>query len=427
MASGRSSTASKRLRPRKRWRTSTMAQMTPKTVLHETAMVATRMVSHRACRASGVVTACQAAPTPSWKARAKTMATGKTSKSARYPRAANRRPSLAVMPPPPPVERVQRDQDEQRERQQQHRDRRRPWHVVDLDLVVDKDRGDLGLVRQVPGDEHDRAELSHGAGEAQGGTREYGWQQVGEDDPPEGRERARPERVRRLFHLAVQLRQNRLYGTNDERKRDEKERHHYRRSGVGDVEAKGALGSVERQQRQAGDDRGQGERKVDQGVDQPFTPESIPYQHPGDKRPRHDVDGHDDQRGPERQFQRRDRLRVGDGEHEAPEAVAEGTPHHRRQRYEHDEAQVDDHGPTGEGLVRPGGAGPRGRRHPGVAGCAHSVGCPSSRLILAMTLVLGSSKNSASTFSHPPRLLMVNRSGGWGKSNSASTFSSTGR
>src|SRR5215212_7389639 len=44
MASGRSSTASSKLRPRKRWRTRTMAQTMPNTVLAVTAIVATRIV-----------------------------------------------------------------------------------------------------------------------------------------------------------------------------------------------------------------------------------------------------------------------------------------------------------------------------------------------------------------------------------------------
>src|SRR5215212_2989767 len=216
MASGRSSTASSKLRPRKRWRTRTMAQTMPNTVLAVTAIVATRIVSHRACRASGLVTACQAATTPSWKARAKTIATGKTSKSARYPSATNRRPSLLIMPPPPPVERVQPDQDQQRERQEQHGDRRCAGYVVDLDLVEDVHRSDLGLVRQVPADEHNRAELSDGAGEAEGRVRENRGKQIGKDDPQEGRGKTRPERVRRLFHLAVHLGQHGLYGPHDE-------------------------------------------------------------------------------------------------------------------------------------------------------------------------------------------------------------------
>src|SRR5215210_2728337 len=285
MASGKSSTASRRLRPRKRWRTKTMAQTMPNTVLAVTAMTATRMVSHRACRASGAVTACHAAPTPSSKARAKTIATGKTSKSARYPKATNLRPSLLIMAPPPPVERVQADEDQEREGQKQHGDRRGAGHVVYLDLVEDVNGGDLGLVRQVAADEHDGAELANGAGEAEGCARENRWQQVGKDDPHEGHGRAGPERVRRLFHLEVHLGQHGLNGPHDEGKGDEKERHRDRRLGVGDVEPQGTLGPVERQQRQAGNDRGQGERQVDQGVDQPFTPEGIPYQHPGDERP----------------------------------------------------------------------------------------------------------------------------------------------
>ena len=55
----------------------------PKIVLSGTATITITNVSQKACWASGVVTASQAAPMPSWKALKNTSATGIPSSSAR--------------------------------------------------------------------------------------------------------------------------------------------------------------------------------------------------------------------------------------------------------------------------------------------------------------------------------------------------------
>ena len=64
MASGMSTSASSSQAPGKRWRARMSETPTPKTVLSGTAMAATSSVSTSACRASGVVMASHAAPSP---------------------------------------------------------------------------------------------------------------------------------------------------------------------------------------------------------------------------------------------------------------------------------------------------------------------------------------------------------------------------
>ena len=83
IANGRSMTASSSRRPRKRWRTSTTAQMIPKTVLRGTAMPAISSDSQKAWSASGVVIACHTGTIPSPKARQTTAPTGTSRIAAR--------------------------------------------------------------------------------------------------------------------------------------------------------------------------------------------------------------------------------------------------------------------------------------------------------------------------------------------------------
>ena len=61
-------------------------------------------------------------------------------------------------------------------------------------------------------------------------------------------------------------------------------RQEHRASGVGDVDADGALRPVQRQQHEAGHDRGQGEGDVDDHLEHPLAEELVTHQHPGDQR-----------------------------------------------------------------------------------------------------------------------------------------------
>ena len=65
---------------------------------------------------------------------------------------------------------------------------------------------DLGLEREVAGDQHDRAELARARGRsARPAPASDRRAQVGQDDPAEDRARARAERRGGLLHLAVEL------------------------------------------------------------------------------------------------------------------------------------------------------------------------------------------------------------------------------
>ena len=78
-ANGRSIAAFISALPGNRWRTSTIAVITPKTVLIGTATPTITMVSQKACCASGVVTASHAGPKPCSNVRKKTRPTGAAS------------------------------------------------------------------------------------------------------------------------------------------------------------------------------------------------------------------------------------------------------------------------------------------------------------------------------------------------------------
>jgi hypothetical protein len=69
--------------PGKGCRTIAIAHAMPKMVFAGTTIAVIRIVIRNACFASGVVTDSQADPTPSSNARPKTIATGRTSSSAR--------------------------------------------------------------------------------------------------------------------------------------------------------------------------------------------------------------------------------------------------------------------------------------------------------------------------------------------------------
>ena len=75
-----------------------------------------------------------------------------------------------------------------------------------------------------------RADLADRPRERERDPGEDPGQDVRQDDPPEDGELRGAERARRLLHLAVELEQHRLHGPDDERQRDEQQRHEDRRS-----------------------------------------------------------------------------------------------------------------------------------------------------------------------------------------------------
>ena len=135
--------------------------------------------------------------------------------------------------------------------------------------------------------------------------------EVGEDDPAEGRERARPQGRGGLLHLAVELEEDGLDRPHDERERHEEQRQRDRGPRVGDVHADRALRPVDGEQRQPGDDRRQRERQVDDRVDGALAPEVVPDEHPRDECAGDRVDQDDEERDGERQLQGSHRRRRG--------------------------------------------------------------------------------------------------------------------
>ena len=75
--------------------------------------------------------------------------------------------------------------------------------------------------------------------------------------------RRRPSERGRLLHLGVELEQHRLHGAHDERQRHEQQRQHDAGAACRRGRAERAVRPVQREQRQAGDDRRQRERQVD--------------------------------------------------------------------------------------------------------------------------------------------------------------------
>ena len=75
------------------------------------------------------------------------------------------------------------------------------------------------------------------------------------------------ERRGGLLHLHVELDQHRLHRSHDERQRHEQQGDDDTGACVGQLESDRALGAVESQQHESGDDRRQGERQVDERVD----------------------------------------------------------------------------------------------------------------------------------------------------------------
>ena len=104
---------------------------------------------------------------------------------------------------------------------------------------------------------------------------------------------ARAERRGSFLHLAVELDQHRLHGADDERQRHEEERHQHAPARVCRIHVHGAARSVQREQRQTGNDRRQGKRQVDQRVHEPLARKVVADERPRERRARHRVDRDD--------------------------------------------------------------------------------------------------------------------------------------
>ena len=278
-----------------------------------------------------------------------------------------------------PPARHERDDQQHQERddQQQHRHRGGAVRVAALDLAVDQDRGDLGLVRQVAADQHDRAELADRAPEGEPDAGQHRRPQGRQDDAAEDRPRLGAERLGGLLGLALEAHQHGLDRAHHERQRHEQQREHDRDPRVGDVDADRPARPVEREQDEAGHDRRQRERQVDQPVDDPLAGELVADEHPGDHRPDDGVDGRHDQRDDQRQPDGGLRLRARDGVPERRHAAVERLHDDGGERDQDDQRQPGD-GVGAREQRRSVDPGPAAREPPG-GGCASRQWRPPDR------------------------------------------------
>jgi len=107
-----------------------------------------------------------------------------------------------------------------------------------------------------------------------------------------------------ILHLAIELEQDRLHRAHHERQRHEQESDQDSPALETHVHTDRRLRPVEGKQRQARNDRREGERELDERVDDALTREAVADEGPRDRRPGNGVHERDDERDPERQLQR---------------------------------------------------------------------------------------------------------------------------
>ncbi|MCY1546399.1 hypothetical protein D9M68_823950 [compost metagenome] len=101
-----------------------------------------------------------------------------------------------------------------------------------------------------------------------------------------------------------------------------------------------AVAGQQRGERNAGHGGGQRERQVHQRVHDLLAREGVTHQHPGHQQAEHHVHTGRDERGAEGQAVGRQHARRGDGLPELRPGQREGLEHQRRERDQHDQAQV---------------------------------------------------------------------------------------
>src|SRR5207342_2673633 len=206
-ANGRSINASSTRLPRNSKRVTAHAVSTPKNALSGITIAAVSRVSLSAARASGSINAANQTSRPFSNAAPSTIASGSTTSSAISTTAiaisvqrshagdcsGSRLRILASMREQR-RDRVDREQAHERRRQQQRGDRNGAVVVVFLQPDRDQQRRDLGLERQVAGDEDHRAVFAQAAREREREPGEQRRQQFRQDHPAQRGEAAGAER-----------------------------------------------------------------------------------------------------------------------------------------------------------------------------------------------------------------------------------------
>src|SRR4249919_1859594 len=292
-ANGRSISASSTRLPRNSKRVTAHAVSTPKNALSGMTIAAVSRVSLSAARASGSTSAANQTPRPFSNAAPSTIASGSTTSSAISTTAiaisvqrthagdcsgsscAGRggdasRLLIFVAMREQRGNRIDRQQADERRRQQQGRDRDRAVVVVFLQADGDQQRRDLGLERQVAGDEDHRTVFAQATREREREPGQQRRQQFRQDHPAQRGEAAGAERGGGFLLFAAQGFEHRLQRAHRERQADENQRYDDPGRRVGDLEAEWfqpapdpAVLRIDRGQRDPGDRGRQRERQVD--------------------------------------------------------------------------------------------------------------------------------------------------------------------
>ena len=115
---------------------------------------------------------------------------------------------------------------------------------------------------------------------------------------------------------------------------------------------------VDEDQGQADDDGGEGERDVDQRVEQPGAREAVAGQDDGDAHAEDGVERHGDERDEQREPQRVQGVRRRDGIPRRAESVLKGSVKHGAHGQQDEQGQVGEHGEA-QGQAPAAGSGRR--------------------------------------------------------------------
>ena len=184
----------------------------------------------------------------------------------------------------------------------------------------------------------------------------------GQDDPAKCRPAPGPERLRRLFFLAVELGQDRLHAPNDERKRHEKESQENAGGGEDDLHAvilepaaHHRARAVQGDEHDPGHECGNRERQVDDGRDDLTAGEADAHEDVREQRPEHTVDDRREERHYDGQLDRVPGAEVVQRVLEVGQPIAVAALQDDHDRQEHEQAQVEE----GRAAKGPAGGGAR--------------------------------------------------------------------
>src|SRR5690606_37763606 len=169
--------------------------------------------------------------------------------------------------------------------QHQHADGGGAGVVVLVELDHDQQRQDFGFQRHVAGDEDHRAVLAHATGKGQRETGQPGGQQRRHQHVAEDLQRLGAQATGGFLDFPGNVGQHRLQRAHHEGQGDEGQRQGDADRAVGDLQAHGggepadqAVGRIQGGEGDAGHGGGQGERQVDQRIDQLAAGKAVTHQ-----------------------------------------------------------------------------------------------------------------------------------------------------